>query len=78
MNECVGDHYNIQCPHCSRTNHYVDQGAGVRVPEGGKIPFEHPCFCCKTVVYYLGWRAKDSAGFPTIVLHASVVPYEKP
>lgn len=70
VKECVGDHFNVKCPHCGKTNHYVDQGASVIIPETGTVMFSHPCHHCKAMVYYRAWHYKEKSGFTGIKMHA--------
>jgi len=68
---CVGDHYNVGCPHCDKVNHYVDQVAMVKVPETGGVPFCWPCHYCQKMVHYRAERYKEKGGFPGIRIFAS-------
>ena len=50
MQRCIGDNYNIQCPHCGKTNHSVV--VGVRVVLGEIKSLSKECRHCKKTVYY--------------------------
>lgn len=50
--DIVGDHYNCDCPHCGKCNHYITQGITLSL---GRIKiFSKPCTHCKQEVFYLG------------------------
>lgn len=48
--ETSGNHYNIQCPHCQRLNHYVTHG--VEVQFRTIKTFTRSCFHCGKEIYY--------------------------
>jgi hypothetical protein len=45
-----GDHYNINCPYCSKNNSYATQG--VTVPFRSVVYFTKECHYCKQKIEY--------------------------
>jgi uncharacterized protein (DUF433 family) len=59
-----GNHYNINCPHCSKNNSYVTQG--VTVPFRSVVYFTKECHYCKQKIEYsASWEiALQAERFP--------------
>jgi C4-type Zn-finger protein len=61
-----GDHYNINCPYCSKKNTYASQG--VSVPFRSVVYFTKECYHCKkNIKYRASWEiALQAERFPII------------
>ena len=56
----VGDNYNVKCPHCGCTNHYVANG--FHVQHDHVVDFSRTCVQCNRTVYYTAeWVMKVTA-----------------
>ncbi len=70
---CIGDNYNVQCPHCNKINHYVSCGL---IFTFGKITrFNRACSHCKKMIYYHGnYEIKITAYLEDSTLFISNLP----
>ena len=50
MNETKGTHYNTDCPHCGKTNHYISTGQVVA--PGKYVKFTKKCHHCGKTIWY--------------------------
>jgi DNA-directed RNA polymerase subunit RPC12/RpoP len=48
----TGDNYNIDCPYCGKTNHYVTQGRGHKITPDEIAVFSRECWHCKEKIIY--------------------------
>ena len=71
-NTTIGNNYNIECPYCSKTNHYPIDTLVVS-QDGFNYDVIKPCWHCKRIVRYLGVKGKDQKGFPEIKITALII-----